>query len=46
MQVVTVKVKLLEHMDFIFIKEFESREGLKGDFEDLLSAKLHLDALN
>lgn len=33
-------------MDFTFIMEFENREGLKGDFEDLLSAKLHLDAPN
>lgn len=42
----TIKVKLLGCMDCTFITEFENREGLKGDFKDLLSAKLHLDALN
>lgn len=45
-QVVTTKVKLLECVDVTFTTEFENKEGLKGDFKDLLNEKIHLDALN
>jgi len=43
---VTIKVKLLGHMDYVFITEFENREGLNGDIKDLFSAKLHSDILS